>query len=287
MKQCQGFLGGLLINTNGLALPQDAQARLELQAAPGAHRAELRPAVLREAGLCGACHNLRTPDGLLLEPTFDEWRASRFATEGVTCQDCHMPQVSARRVDSALPSGVHAHGGQPGAPSSLAGLDAGGDLLARAASVQVSASADMITVTVVNTGTGHFLPSGADDLRELWLEVSAFDASGALVWQSGGLDRYGALPADAARFGKVLGDERGQPIALHRFWQATQILQDTRLAPGQARAVTYASTSRVTRVFARLRYRDVSPAFAEVTLNQPARVPAREIAINEFIVLKQ
>lgn len=278
---------GLLINTTPLALPQDAQGRLELQAAPAPHRAEVWPAILQQAELCGACHNLRTPDGLLLEPTFDEWRASRFAAEGVTCQDCHMPRASARKVDSALPSLVHAHGGQPGAPSSLAGLDAGGDLLARAASVQVFAGADIITVTVVNTGTGHFLPSGADDLREVWLDVSAFDASGAVVWQTGELDRFGALPADAVRFGKVLGDARGQPIALHRFWQATQILKDTRLAPGQARALTFANTSRVTRVLARLRYRDVSPAFAEVTLNQPARVAVREIVMNEFIVLKQ
>jgi hypothetical protein len=32
------------------------------------------------------------PDGKLLENTYNEWRGSRFAREGVQCQDCHMPE---------------------------------------------------------------------------------------------------------------------------------------------------------------------------------------------------
>lgn len=157
-------------------------------------------------------------------------------------------------------------------------------MLTRAAALNISASTDIITVTVANTGTGHYLPSGADDLREVWLEVRALDASGAVLWQSGILDRYGALPPDAVRFGKVLGDTRGQPIALHRFWLATTILQDTRLAPDEARALKFRMPAGATRVVASLRYRDVSPAFAEVALNQKTNVPVRDIATRELEV---
>jgi hypothetical protein len=44
---------------------------------------------------CGSCHQF-SPGGLalngkLLEDTFNEWKASKFAREGVQCQDCHMP----------------------------------------------------------------------------------------------------------------------------------------------------------------------------------------------------
>src|SRR5437773_6551279 len=52
------------------------------------------PAFLRSE-FCQSCHQF-TPDGFalngkLLENTYREWKASRFAREGVQCQDCHMP----------------------------------------------------------------------------------------------------------------------------------------------------------------------------------------------------
>ena len=52
------------------------------------------PAFLK-ADFCRGCHQF-TPDGFalngkLLQATYDEWKASRFAREGVQCQDCHMP----------------------------------------------------------------------------------------------------------------------------------------------------------------------------------------------------
>jgi Cytochrome c554 and c-prime len=44
---------------------------------------------------CRSCHQF-SPEGLalngkLLEDTFNEWKASKFARDGVQCQDCHMP----------------------------------------------------------------------------------------------------------------------------------------------------------------------------------------------------
>lgn len=52
------------------------------------------PAYLRSE-FCRDCHQF-APDGYalagkLLEDTYNEWKASRFAAAGVQCQDCHMP----------------------------------------------------------------------------------------------------------------------------------------------------------------------------------------------------
>jgi hypothetical protein len=273
-----GANGVLRLDAQAVALSDHALGRLSLRAVPEAHRQALMRESIQSAELCGSCHNLRSPDGTLaLEPTFDEWKASPYAARGVTCQDCHMPAAAARRVDSALPEPIAAHGGIPGAPSSLPALASDTTLLRSAAALDVTVlggDAELnATITVTNRGAGHYLPTGADDLRQVWLEAIVRDASGAVVWSTGRLDRYGALPPGTARFGKVLGDAGGRPIELHRFWAATQILSDTRLAPLEARPVAIRvplsqlpSPPRVLTV--RLLYRDVPQAFAEFALER-------------------
>lgn len=54
--------------------------------------------LIRQAEFCAPCHQFEA-DGLSvngkpLENTFFEWRASRYARAGVTCQTCHMPDRS-------------------------------------------------------------------------------------------------------------------------------------------------------------------------------------------------
>ena len=52
------------------------------------------PAFLKSE-FCRDCHQFTSDgfalNGKLLENTYNEWKASRFAREGVQCQDCHMP----------------------------------------------------------------------------------------------------------------------------------------------------------------------------------------------------
>ena len=59
------------------------------------HGGVTRTPAFLAAEFCRGCHQF-TRDGFalngkLLENTYEEWRASRFAREGVQCQDCHMP----------------------------------------------------------------------------------------------------------------------------------------------------------------------------------------------------
>lgn len=51
--------------------------------------------LFRDAAFCAPCHQFDdsglSVNGKPLENTYVEWRDSRYASEGVTCQDCHMP----------------------------------------------------------------------------------------------------------------------------------------------------------------------------------------------------
>jgi hypothetical protein len=289
--------GSLQLNAHGTALPTNGFSRLVLRAEPGTHAASFQREGIREAELCGACHNLRTPDGLLLEPTFDEWLASPYPAQGTTCQVCHMPPVAGRRATSTAAGQVAAHGGLPGAPSSLPDIASGSALLRAAATLELDVQwnaggqALAASVAVTNSGAGHYLPTGADDLREVWLEVTVCSDEGRLLWQSGVLDEHGALPAEAVRFHKVLGDTAGRPIELHRFWLATQILSDTRLAPHERREIRYeipaaAGQPGPSKLTVRLLYRDVSQAFAEFAVNGPVGdLPVHEMARAEEMLL--
>jgi hypothetical protein len=59
------------------------------------HGGVTRTAAYLKSEFCRDCHQF-APDGYalegkLLEDTYNEWKASRFAAAGVQCQDCHMP----------------------------------------------------------------------------------------------------------------------------------------------------------------------------------------------------
>lgn len=284
--------GSLHLATNLVALPIEALAQLTLRAAPRAHKAMLLRPVIQQAELCGSCHNLRLPNnGVALEPTYDEWQASPYPARGVTCQTCHFPQVSGPKADSSSLATVGAHGTVPGALSSLPGMADDLTLLRTAATIDARLMIDpadpaklTATVIITNTGAGHYLPTGASDLRQLWLELTLYDGNGQVAWSSGVLDQYGALDPRTVQFRKVLGDANGQPIDLHRVWVATQVLSDTSLRPLEARTIAYpiglrSMPSTPLTLTTRLLYRDVSQAFAEFAQNGPVPgLPTRELA---------
>jgi len=59
------------------------------------HNAWQTTPAFEDSKFCASCHQFSKGDpsvnGKLLENTYEEWRESRFAREGVTCQKCHMP----------------------------------------------------------------------------------------------------------------------------------------------------------------------------------------------------
>jgi hypothetical protein len=59
------------------------------------HRGVTRTPAFLASEFCRSCHQFEpggfSLNGKLLQDTYAEWKASRFAREGVQCQDCHMP----------------------------------------------------------------------------------------------------------------------------------------------------------------------------------------------------
>lgn len=57
------------------------------------HQGAIRHAEFESSRFCAACHQFEAPapNGKPLENTLREWEASDYADQGVTCQQCHMP----------------------------------------------------------------------------------------------------------------------------------------------------------------------------------------------------
>ena len=99
----------------------------------------------QDARFCGACHQFDDDgyalEGKLLENTFTEWQASRYAREGVTCQNCHMPDRQ------HLWRGIHdAETTRQGVTIEPLGLTVDGNGINSG-------------LVVRNTGTGHHFPT--------------------------------------------------------------------------------------------------------------------------------
>ncbi len=134
---------------------------------------------------CGGCHQFDFPDqsqtarvryepGLPLQDTLEEWKQSRAAKQGKTCQSCHMPW--ARRRD-----------GRRYRSHRFLGLD-NAEFMKSAVKVRVSAQrrGEVIEVrAVIAAGNiGHSFPTG-DMFRRAVLTVSAGSARASLA-----LERY-------------------------------------------------------------------------------------------------
>ncbi len=57
-----------------------------------------RSDVITTGRFCGACHDVIFPNGVRLEEAFAEWKNSRYARAGITCQACHMSPVPGKPV---------------------------------------------------------------------------------------------------------------------------------------------------------------------------------------------
>jgi hypothetical protein len=196
---------------------------------------------VQRSELCATCHTLITQAldregrvvGTLPEQVpFLEWRHSAYAAER-SCQDCHMPAVSeptpVASVLGPAREGLSRHaflGGNafmlrmlnryrtdlgvtaPAHELEAAALATERQLRDRTAVVRVvdvgrTGSSAAFSVVVENL-TGHKLPTGYPS-RRAWLHVTARDAAGTVLFESGAVAPTGAIAGnandeDAARF---------------------------------------------------------------------------------------
>ena len=168
------------------------------------HDGVTRTAAFLRSEFCQGCHQF-TPDGFalngkLLENTYNEWRASRFAREGVQCQDCHMPD---RRH---LWRGIH------DADMVRSGLT----IVAKTGAARYRpGETARATLSVTSTRVGHAFPTYVTP--RVILRAELLDAAGQVVAGS--------------RAEKVIAREVALDLSREVF--------DTRLLPGRTAALQY------------------------------------------------
>jgi hypothetical protein len=168
------------------------------------HNGVTRTSAFLRSEFCASCHQF-TPDGLalngkLLENTFEEWRASPAARQGLQCQDCHMPD---RRH---LWRGIH----DPEMVKSGVEISLKTDRPRYRVGEEVQA-----TLTIASTRVGHYFPTYVTP---------------RVVVRAGMLDAQGQL-VPGSREERAIGRE--VPLDLSRE------IADTRIAPGGRFALPY------------------------------------------------
>ncbi len=110
---------------------------------------------------CETCHNQHK--------TTDQWRASSYARDGITCNACHMPQVT--RADGSL--------GRKHVFEGCHELD----MLRSAATFRARREAGEVVVETTNSGAGHNFPT-EERHRAVDVLVRFVDAAGqASAWE--------------------------------------------------------------------------------------------------------
>jgi hypothetical protein len=115
-------------------------------------------------------------------------------------------------------------------------------------------------VTLKNNTLVHNFPSSPLDLMESWVEVTARDAGGKVVFRNCPVDGPQAPFGDCAVLGGVPVDADGAPVEKHHFWDARGVQNKTIIPPGGKLSFTYniptpAGPARPVTVTARCMYR--------------------------------
>lgn len=245
--------------------------------------------LFQSSEFCAGCHDVLEVSGLELERPYQEWLESPAAEEGLSCQGCHMPEIEGPAavdgptrtlhdhrfvgVDVPLSDGFATDEEREQIRSRVLELLDGAASLELVSSPLAAAGQQLdLLVTVKNEISGHNLPTGTTFIRELWLEVTATDGAGEVLYETGHLDDNGDLKghysdldpygdSDLLLFSSTLIDVDGNPVLFP--WRAAE-LRSNAIPPLYSRTFTLfvptqASTTGPIQVDARLRFRTHAP----------------------------
>mgnify|MGYP001129140040 CR=1 FL=1 len=265
---------------------------------------------LSASEFCAYCHNLTNHNDLEIMGTFTEWKKSSRGKKLVTCQECHMSKNGygggfERGPAAYLQIGFSQENKAPIRDKLFSHLFPGSHSqkqLQGAAAIEASLSNTMmpdgkriLNVQVINSRSGHRLPTGQTDLRMVWLEVTASTASGDplavrhLKSPGFGKEAYGfagsaeddvevigtIVPRHSRVYRTVFADEQGNRAL--SATSAKSVLFDNRLNPDETRnekyvvSVPLGYTGPVT-IQAKLSYLLVPPVFTR-SLALPDETP--------------
>jgi hypothetical protein len=199
--------------------------------------------LISESQFCAACHQFSFW-GTPIYESYEEWLASDYAEQGVTCQDCHMPPNG--DTFFALPE----VGGLEHPPEMIPSHQQLGatsiDLLQNTVRMDISAQQILdrirVTVTITNTGAGHHVPTDFPG-RQMLLTVMVMDENDQILPQVSGttIPNWGGsqagLPGTA--YAKVLRDIETGEYPVVSYWKQTIVEQDNRIPALGADTSTY------------------------------------------------
>jgi hypothetical protein len=174
-----------------------------------------------KSDFCGGCHQYKNQHGVLISDTFGEWKRSKYAKTGVTCQQCHMPGGPAR-ASSMGPVRPRVADHSFKGPETNRALRDAATLALRIG--RKSADTLLVLAIVTNVGAGHAIPTG-NDQHLLVIRMRATDPEGRIVWENDPFQDW-----NSSVFGLLLANALGAYPA--ETWTATRVLSDRRIQAG-------------------------------------------------------
>lgn len=262
--------------------------------------------LITKSDFCGICHyQTHTDDQVVIQNTFQEWLDSPYFEEGTQCQDCHMTPGPGFTQNPGRSTAVG-----PEREHIYTHNTAGGNIFQtriqspkhRALAVEMlKAAAELnvnikevtderifLEVTILNEGAGHSIPTGSNALRNIWLEVTATDVDGQVLFSSGGLDDAGSIDPKATIYGTVYNDASGD--VTFKEWEAVSIASDNRIEANSS--VTEDFTIKIPKGYSgpvfistKLQYRTAPQDFIDEIFGEDAEnVPVVEMAKEDITV---
>ena len=178
--------------------------------------------------LCAGCHSFKNRHGVAVGDTYNEWKASEYAKEGIQCQDCHMQQIAGKTAIEGGRDKIHDHS----LSHNLASMREAVKL--RFIDPRNTGSRFSAQVEIHNAKAGHSIPTGTPE-RHLVLEVRTHDRSG------------GVIETQKKSYHKTIVNAQGAEIFSDGdvFLHGHQIVEDNRLLAGEKRLEKFVFSKRV------------------------------------------
>lgn len=241
------------------------------------------------AQFCGGCHDVIEYNGINLERPYEEFLESPANGAGDNCQKCHMPEYEGLAAAGEQMRTVHEHRfvgvGLPLVegfltPEEFADRrDRVRALLDQSVTLEVETATSIrggtelnVVVTVHNDIDAHNFPTGSTFNRQAWLALTARDANGTIIYETGMLDSNGDVmdfysedspygDPDLVTYDSGFVDDRGMPTLFP--WKASEHFSST-IGPLLSRTNTlFVPTSSTTpgpiQVGAQLKFRTYRP----------------------------
>ncbi len=261
-----------------------------------------------KAEFCANCHHVYHPvNGFPIERTYDEWKNSVYAQNGIVCQDCHMaPVEDAIKVAQTLkkvnnpgkaandgPEREHIYrhyfvGGNFTIPALLNApthADIAKKRLQSAAKLEIISpdkikasqigSLGKFQVRVTNVGAGHNLPTSLTEVRQMWLAVEVTDEADNKLLHTGWLDKEHNIEPEAVIFQAYAMDKDNHHTV--KPWEVVRFEYNRTIPPKGSDIVNYSfmvppDTKGPLQVKAVLRYRSYPQEVANLLLGKNAPV---------------